>query len=757
MTDSVIAGGLASVDPPLDRVLPLQNCNAEYHTYCLNPPLSDVPKGKWYCDSCKAKGFDSSDGKGRGGGRSRGGHDAGAVGAGKAAGVTGASRAGKSPTPKNAAATVGSATRASPRTPAAAAGAAAGGSDATDGSSPSGKAASCGGKGSTPRSVAGAGNDSRESTQDDDAASDVGSKRDTTPPSPVVTRASGGSGSGTSKSEVSHHGGAHPGPLKVPASGTAGTGPGVQPRLSRQTKAPSWLDGTDAAQSVRPRMGRPPLVGGRSGRTGSTESSSTRSRMGRPPLSGRGGGRGSRSRNSGSSASGTTSGNGDQPVKTTRMGRPPLSGGQGGRAGSQRGNSRSGTRGKAGAGKGANNAESRQATSVPELTDGRRKRKKIEIEKSTADNEPAVDVSSTPHVAGSIDPNETSTEPLTVREVARQATPAVPNPAILPESDSSSVATALSEPAAPSMDAASGSSQVVPLTAATALSSLPSSAGDENSSTVGANSHTSAVVSNVGVSPSTGADSLSAVDSTLSDTSPLAIPRLRGRAGHKRSSSEHEQAVGDPSATGSDVGITDSACLTVNPGDASPRYVAVAYPDEPGAEAQEQEQTDTEPDSQVSTRRLLKKKAPPGDIQDNTRTKRRRESAPGALNVEVGGRTVRSSTQDGGSDATESSDTELANGGRGRSSRGGRPPTQRASAVAAAAAAASTANEYSRPRSYHRPPPRAPAADENLSKSAGAGIMASPRVRRSKRKVRGPLSFRRLDDVSMRHSEIERR
>ncbi|KAK1432798.1 hypothetical protein QVD17_09699 [Tagetes erecta] len=28
-------------------------CNAEYHTYCLNPPLSDIPQGNWYCPECK--------------------------------------------------------------------------------------------------------------------------------------------------------------------------------------------------------------------------------------------------------------------------------------------------------------------------------------------------------------------------------------------------------------------------------------------------------------------------------------------------------------------------------------------------------------------------------------------------------------------------------------------------------------------------------------------------------------------------------
>ncbi|KAK9067280.1 hypothetical protein SSX86_014606 [Deinandra increscens subsp. villosa] len=38
-----------------DRVLLCDTewCNAEYHTYCLNPPLSEIPQGHWYCPACK--------------------------------------------------------------------------------------------------------------------------------------------------------------------------------------------------------------------------------------------------------------------------------------------------------------------------------------------------------------------------------------------------------------------------------------------------------------------------------------------------------------------------------------------------------------------------------------------------------------------------------------------------------------------------------------------------------------------------------
>jgi hypothetical protein len=30
-------------------------CNDEYHMFCLDPPLSTVPKGKWFCPKCKEK------------------------------------------------------------------------------------------------------------------------------------------------------------------------------------------------------------------------------------------------------------------------------------------------------------------------------------------------------------------------------------------------------------------------------------------------------------------------------------------------------------------------------------------------------------------------------------------------------------------------------------------------------------------------------------------------------------------------------
>lgn len=35
-----------------DSVLLCDSCDSEYHTYCLNPPLSRIPTGNWYCPSC---------------------------------------------------------------------------------------------------------------------------------------------------------------------------------------------------------------------------------------------------------------------------------------------------------------------------------------------------------------------------------------------------------------------------------------------------------------------------------------------------------------------------------------------------------------------------------------------------------------------------------------------------------------------------------------------------------------------------------
>lgn len=37
------------------RLLLCDTCEAEYHTYCLNPPLRSVPAGDWFCPACQEK------------------------------------------------------------------------------------------------------------------------------------------------------------------------------------------------------------------------------------------------------------------------------------------------------------------------------------------------------------------------------------------------------------------------------------------------------------------------------------------------------------------------------------------------------------------------------------------------------------------------------------------------------------------------------------------------------------------------------
>lgn len=40
------------------NLLLCEGCNAEYHTYCLSPPLRAVPAGDWFCAKCKLPLFE---------------------------------------------------------------------------------------------------------------------------------------------------------------------------------------------------------------------------------------------------------------------------------------------------------------------------------------------------------------------------------------------------------------------------------------------------------------------------------------------------------------------------------------------------------------------------------------------------------------------------------------------------------------------------------------------------------------------------
>lgn len=46
---------VCGIDRDDDSVLLCDTCDAEYHTYCLNPPLARIPEGNWYCPSCAGK------------------------------------------------------------------------------------------------------------------------------------------------------------------------------------------------------------------------------------------------------------------------------------------------------------------------------------------------------------------------------------------------------------------------------------------------------------------------------------------------------------------------------------------------------------------------------------------------------------------------------------------------------------------------------------------------------------------------------
>lgn len=45
-----------------DRLLLCDGCDDSYHTFCLIPPLHDVPKGDWRCPKCLAQVIINSQG-----------------------------------------------------------------------------------------------------------------------------------------------------------------------------------------------------------------------------------------------------------------------------------------------------------------------------------------------------------------------------------------------------------------------------------------------------------------------------------------------------------------------------------------------------------------------------------------------------------------------------------------------------------------------------------------------------------------------
>lgn len=50
---------VCGIDEDYESIMLCDKCDAEYHTYCLNPPLDKVPEGNWFCPECVAvaKGF----------------------------------------------------------------------------------------------------------------------------------------------------------------------------------------------------------------------------------------------------------------------------------------------------------------------------------------------------------------------------------------------------------------------------------------------------------------------------------------------------------------------------------------------------------------------------------------------------------------------------------------------------------------------------------------------------------------------------
>ena len=44
-----------NVEDDDDKLLLCDSCHEGFHIFCLDPPLTDIPEGSWYCDKCKVK------------------------------------------------------------------------------------------------------------------------------------------------------------------------------------------------------------------------------------------------------------------------------------------------------------------------------------------------------------------------------------------------------------------------------------------------------------------------------------------------------------------------------------------------------------------------------------------------------------------------------------------------------------------------------------------------------------------------------
>ena len=261
------------------------------------PPLGEVPKGKWFCDKCKAKGYDTSDARSRSGGKGKGGQDG--------VGVRG-SKVAASKSAAAAAPVV--ATRASPRAAAAAAAAAAGNRDV----------ASTGGKG-RPRSP-----EKRSASSDLNLAAEARAGGGQAKTADVRDGGASPPGSGHNGKHVSAA--AH----STGAADASSAGPSGSPNL-RSGRPGRSTAATKAAQSgtdstVEPASPQPDLAESRptstASRTGRPLNVETRRTSRTPPIGGRVG-KGSRCTRGGS-APPSAGERHDSPVRTRGGGRPAV-------------------------------------------------------------------------------------------------------------------------------------------------------------------------------------------------------------------------------------------------------------------------------------------------------------------------------------------------------------------------------------------------------------------------------------------------